>query len=199
MKTTPSPRLPVQTLNPTLWRTCRVLAGANRIKLLRQVHDYPGQHVAALAKAAGIGRPYASQEMRRIQSRGLLRPVKRGIAVVYSPIPDPQVPTAAPLLKAIRAALKSRPAERDADMARIAAGLAHERRIALARSLMQRPKTQAQLLAECPMAPCSLQLHLRTLAKAGFVATRGRVLSFQTPDHPLGQALAKLLRQGVAR
>lgn len=189
----------MHTLNPTLWRTCRVLAGANRIKLLRQLHVQPGQSVAALAKTVGVGRPYASQEMRRIQSRGLIRPAKCGGAVVYSPIPDPQVPTAAPLLKAIRTALDSLPAERDADLARIAAGLAHERRIALARSLMELPKTKTQLLAECPMAPCCLQLHLRTLAAAGFVAERGRMLSFQTPDHPLGKALAKLLRQGIAR
>lgn len=186
----------MQTLNHTLWRTCRVLAGANRIKLLRQLHDRPGQNVAALAKALGIGRPYASQEMRRIQSRGLIRSTKQGVAVVYLPIPDPQVPTAAPLLKAIRTALASRPAERDADMASIAAGLAHERRIALARSLMQLSKTQARLLAEYPMAPCCLQLHLRTLTAAGFIAMRERMLSFQIPDHPLGKALAKLLQEG---
>lgn len=189
----------MQNLNPTLWRTCRVLAGANRIRLLRQMHDHPGQNIAELAHALGIGRPYASQEMRRIQSRGLLRPAKRGAALVYSPAADPQVSSAAPLLKAIWSALDSLPAARDADMATIAAGLAHERRIALARILMKSPQTPARLRTVLPMASCSFYLHLRTLTAAGFVAKHERMLMFQTPEHPLGNVLAKLLRQGPGR
>ena len=44
----------MRNLNPTLWRTCRVLSGENRIKLLRQIHDHPGQAVSELALAVGI-------------------------------------------------------------------------------------------------------------------------------------------------
>ena len=35
----------MKTLNPTLWRTCRMLAGANRIRLLRAIFAQPGQSV----------------------------------------------------------------------------------------------------------------------------------------------------------
>lgn len=189
----------MQNLNPTLWRTCRVLAGANRIKLLRQLHDHPGQNIASLAQSLGIGRPYASQEMRRIQSRGFLRPAKCGASLVYSPAADPQVSSAAPLLKAVWTALDHLPAARDADMTVLAAGLAHERRIALARSLLQAPRTPSQLITEHPMAPCSFYLHLRKLTAAGFIMKRKRQLWFQTPGHPLGKVLVQLLREGVAR
>lgn len=189
----------MQNLNPTLWRTCRMLAGTTRIKLLRQLHDGPGQNIAALADALGISRPFASQEMRRIQSRGFLIPTHRGAALIYRPGADPQVASAAPLLKAVQTALGSFPARRDAEMAAIAAGLAHERRIAMARSLLESPKPSGQLLAAIPMSPCSFQLHLRTLMASGFVAKNKNGLSFRTPPHPLGKALAALLRQGAAK
>lgn len=189
----------MQSLNPTLWRTCRMLAGTTRIKLLRQLHDRPGQNIASLAQALGIGRPYASQEMRRIQSRGLLKPTHCGASLVYGLCADPQVSSSAPLLKAIQTALQSLPENRDVDMATLAAGLAHERRIAMARSLLQSPKTPSRLLAEIPMAPCCFYLHLRTLAAGGFVIKRKRKLSIQIPPHPLGKALVKLLRQGPTK
>ena len=189
----------MQNLNPTLWRTCRMLAGKTRIKLLRQLHDCPGQNIAALADALGICRPYASQEMRRIQSRGLLRPTHRGASLVYCPCADPQVLSAAPLLKAVQNALDSLPPHRDAEMAAIAAGLAHERRIAMAQSLRQSPKTSQQLLAEIPMAPCSHYLHLQTLIASGFAKKNKNAISFKTPAHPLAKALVKLLDQGVSK
>ena len=189
----------MQNLNPTLWRTCRMLAGLTRIKLLRQLHDHPGQNIAMLADALGISRPYASQEMRRIQSRGLLRPTHRGASLVYHPCADPQVSTAAPLLKAVQNALDSLPPRRDGEMAAIAAGLAHERRIAMAKALRQRPKTSAQLLAEIPMAPCSLYLHLHALIASGFAAKDKTTISFKSPAHPLARALVKLLDQGVSK
>ncbi len=189
----------MQNLNPTLWRTCRMLAGKTRIKLLRQLHDCPGQNIAALADALGICRPFASQEMRRIQSRGLLKPTRLGAALIYHPCADPQVSSAAPLLKAVQTSLKSLPSRRDVEMTAIAAGLAHERRIAMARSLMESPKTSGRLLAAVPMSPCSFQLHLRTLMASGFAAKDKNGLSFRTPAHPLGKALAALLRQGAGK
>ncbi len=63
----------MKNLNPTLWRTCRMLTGTNRVRLLRELHDHPGQSVSQLAAALGIGPSDASQELRRIQSRGLLK------------------------------------------------------------------------------------------------------------------------------
>lgn len=189
----------MQNLNPTLWRTCRMLSGKTRLKLLRNLHDHPGQNIADLAAAVGISRSYASQEMRRIQSRGFLKATHRGASLIYLPGADPQVATAAPLLQAVQAALDSGPARRDGEMAVLAAGLAHERRMALARALLEAPRTSGELWAAQPMSACSFQLHLRTLIAGGFAVRTKRGLEFRTPPHPLGKALAELLRQGIAR
>ena len=172
-----------------------MLAGSTRIRLLRELHDRPGQNIATLANAIGISRPFASQEMRRIQSRGLLKATHRGASLVYGLGSDPQVPSAATLLKAVQKALDSLPPRRDGEMTVIATGLAHERRIALVCSLMTSPKTSGQLLAGLPMSRCSYDLHVRTLTASGFVAKNKAMLVFKTPAHPLGKALVECLRK----
>ena len=170
-----------------------MLAGLTRIKLLRQLHDHPGQNIATLADALGISRPYASQEMRRIQSRGLLQTEHRQAALIYRFGADPQVPTAAPNLKALRAALSTRGPAEDARILAIARGLAHPKRIDLLRSLLNSPKNAGALQKEFHLSFRTIDRHLRTLLESGFVRRDNRMLHPVPPVHPLAKALLKLL------
>ena len=181
-------------LNPTLWRTCRVLAGSVRLNLLRQLHDAPGRCVSDLARVVGIGVSDASQELRRIQSRGLLRPEHRGSRLVYRMKADPQVASAAPLLKALNNAFARIPPEQDAAMASIATGLAHPRRIAIAKVLMKSNLDSLDLRAATRIPRGPLSLHLDTLEAGGWVRRKKRALSFHIPEHPLAQALFRLIQ-----
>ena len=133
----------MRSLNPTLWRTCRALAGPKRLGLLRQILQNPGRNVSKLAEVTRIGESDASQELRRLQSRGLLRRSLQGAQVIYRPIPDPQVASAAPLLKALQA-VWAEASVNDEDLIRIATGLAHERRVEIARILRQGPQSPAE-------------------------------------------------------
>ena len=180
-------------LNPTLWRTCRMLAGGTRVKLLRELHRQPGRSVTELARATGIGTSDASQELRRIQSRGLLQADRRGPFVIYRLGADPQVAAAAPLLRALRAALAQTRAAQDAEIVRIAQGLAHPRRIALARALRRSPRRPAQLRAELGLATSSARPHLARLLESGLVKRRGAWLVLEPAAHPLAKALNQLL------
>ena len=180
-------------LNPTLWRTCRVLTGSTRILLLRQLHDHPGQPVSALAEIVKIGISAASQDLRRIQSRGLLQAERKGACLIYHMGADPQVPSAAPLLKAINKAFDSLPPEQDEILTTIAAGLSHPRRIAIAKRLRTSPCTTAALRMDMMMPSSPMHLHLATLAAGGWTQLDGHLLRLCIPSHPLAQALAKLL------
>lgn len=178
-------------LNPTLWRTCRMLAGATRVKLLRELHDRPGRGVTELARAAGIGTSDASQELRRIQSRGLLQVDRRGSHVLYRLEADPQVASAAPLLRALRTTL-ARNAQ-DPEIARIAQGLAHPRRIAIAKALRRSPLRPGQLRAELGLATSTARSHLARLVESGWVKRVGDWLVLEPAAHPLAKALIRLL------
>ena len=183
----------MQQLNPTLWRTCRVLSGSIRIQLLRQLHDHPGKSVSALAALVGIGVSDASQELRRIQSRGLLKADRQGRHLLYRMESDPQVPSAAPLLQALQSALSTLPPSRDADMIPIATGLAHPRRILIAQLLLQSPLRPMALRAGTRIPLCPMNHHLNALKQGQWVHGNRNQLAFTIPPHPLAQALASLL------
>lgn len=180
-------------LHPTLWRTCRVLAGNTRLRLLRQLQDAPGHDVSSLAEIVGIGVSDASQELRRLQSRGLLQTDRKGARLIYRIGADPQVPSAAPLLKALLKAFASRPPDQDPAMMPIATGLAHPRRIAIAKTLMDSPAGILSLRIATRMPPAPMSRHLGILKAGGWVQADKRTLSFRPSAHPLALALARLL------
>lgn len=184
----------MKTLNPTLWRTCRMLAGANRIRLLRAMFEKPGQSVSELAQAIGIGISDASQELRRIQSRGLLQSSREGARVVYRPEADPQVPTAAPLVKALKTAFEQFPPERDEEMCKLAFGLAYPRRIAIARALQAAPQSEGDLCLSLKLSSFAVFSHAKILKESGWIRRTGRFRHLATPRHPLAETLARFLR-----
>lgn len=179
-------------LSPTLWRTCRVLNGRVRLDLLSGVINEPGQNVSQLADRVGIGVSDASQELRRLQSRGLLKRSCAGRSVIYLPVPDPLVPTAAPLLKTLQSIL-AKPQVDLGEIAKIAKGPACERRIAMLRILAQGPRTTARLAEETRINPDTLKQHLGTLQKSGWVEKQGRTFIQSRATHPLHAALLKLI------
>ena len=180
-------------LTPTLWRTCRVLAGSTRLTLLRQIVEMPDRCVTDLAAAAKISESRASQELRRLQSRGLLKRSCQGAAVVYLPIPDPQVPSAAPLLKALQAAWSGTPPGEIDEVARRAMGLACERRVSIVRALAQQPQSAVDLANLVRTGPDNLKKHLRILRESGWVAKEGKTFALRPATHPVQAALLKLL------
>ncbi len=183
----------MQNLNPTLWRTCRALSGAVRIQLLRQLFDHPGRSVSELAKAVGIGRSAACQELRRLQSRGLLQAERQGTSVIYRLGADPQVRSAAPLLHALKSALADLPPERDTDMGSLAFGLAYPRRIAIAQALLAGPQSALELGMKLRLSGFAIFSHLQILQQSGFVQRAHGRFQFAVPPHPLARVLARLL------
>ncbi len=182
-------------LSPTLWRTCRVLSGRTRLRLFRLVVKAPGLPVSELAERADVDCPVASQELRRLQSRGLIRRGTAGRNVFYRPEPDPQVPSAAPILKAMQAAFAAAPAEEDSRTAAIAAALAHPRRIAILQELRAGPRNIHALAAALHISRRTLYHHLQALRRGKMIG-RGRLVFRPVPNrHPLAVGLVALLNR----
>jgi DNA-binding MarR family transcriptional regulator len=179
-------------LNPTLWRTCRALSGHTRLHLFHHIVQDPGLNVSQLAERVGIGISDASQELRRLQSRGLLRRTCQGTSVRYLPIADPQVSSAAPLLKALQEAMAGDSAQLEA-IASMAKGLGSERRVAIVRALRQGPQTENQLALLIGCTIGNLKKSLARLKDGGWVQKDGRRIALRPVAHPVGRALVGLL------
>lgn len=180
-------------LNPTIWRTCRALAGATRLSLLRRLILAPGQTVTQLAEAEGLSVPRASQELRRLQSRGLLRAERLGAFVRYYPDPDPQVATAKPILKAVVG-------DRDwisfgmGDGIRLVGeGMSYERRLDILRELKRGAREEIALRESVGQPWVSFRRHLRVLRRCGWVERDGGAWRLAANGHPLAKCLRGFL------
>ena len=183
----------MQNLHPTLWRTCRMLSGPARVRLLRCLHERPGRNVSELAREVGIGLSDASQELRRIQSRGLLQSDRRGVSLIYRMGTDPQVASASPIMKALRTAFSADGPDRDEKILAAATGLGHPKRIAMLQSIIGSPKSTFALHRELRTNFANVQRHVQQLIESGLVRRDGRTLHYVPPVHPLAKALVKLL------
>ena len=185
-------------LHPTLWRTCRILSGKTRLELFRSISDRPDQTVSELARQFGLSLPRASQELRRLQSRGLVQAVRNGLYVRYRPVADRLVASAGPLLQAMQETFRAYPAAEDEQCLRIAAAFSHARRLALASLLLKGPWTIEALTAVCGMSPDALRRHLNLLRKAGVARRDKKAIALADNPHPLAKCLLGLLQEAAA-
>ena len=133
----------MDTLHPTLWRSCRVLANSRRLACLKTVLAHPDLTVESVAERTGLPEDQASLCLRALQARGLLQARRQSRWVLYRPEPDPCVPVAAPLLGALRhALLDDRLTEHE--IRRSLTAFTHPRRLTILRHL--------QLAAPAPAA-----------------------------------------------
>ena len=181
-------------LSPTLWRTARVLAGETRLGLLRRLVAEPGQTVTQLAEAMGLSLPRASQELRRLQSRGLLQASRSGLTVRYRPAPDPLVDSAKPILAAMEESFARFPEAETGKIAGVAKGFAHVRRLAIVQELHRGARSAAELQRLLQLSGMASYRHLNLLREAGVVGREGKNWALASSDHPLAKCLARLLR-----
>ena len=179
-------------LSPSLWRTCRILSGPTRLALLRRIVRNPGLAVGALAKAEGISYGRASQELRRLQSRGIVGVKRSGRFVRYYPVPDPLVSSAGPILLALQETCARAGPAMVEKTARLAHGVSHEKRLAVVRALRAGALAVPELQAALKIPTPTLWHHLRFLKAGGWIARKQGKWELAPSKHPLAQCLLTL-------
>lgn len=179
-------------LNPTLWRTCRVIAGETRLKLLWLLFDHGEIHVEALAERAGISICNASNQLRRLSSRGLISPRREKMRVIYRTEANEALEAAPVLLEALRDCHAKKVAFKT--IIRMATAFTHERRIEIVKALKGRARDFNELQKMTGMSGSALSRHLEKLERRGFVNYRDGRFRLSAPGNALGRALLKLAR-----
>ena len=179
-------------LSPTLWRTCRVLSGATRLALLRRIIRTPGMSVGALADAEGLGIGRTSQELRRLQARGIVGVERHGRFVRYFPVPDPAVSSAGPILRALQESCTRYGAAMPERTAQLARGVAHEKRLAVVRAMQAGPQAVEELQAALKIPVPTLWHHLLFLRAGGWIAPQNGKWMLARNEHPLAKCLGRM-------
>ena len=179
---------------PTLWRTCRVLANRKRLQTLALLIRQPNQTVSAVAERMSLSMPAASQYLRALEARGLLTCRRVGRRVEYRPSPGTGEGAAEEIVKALRLAFRRRARPIEA-IFKLATGFTHPRRIEVFRALRNGGDSFAKLQAATNMPARALSRHLAKLEARGFVKDEGALYVATIHRHPFGRVLARSARR----
>ena len=180
-------------LHPTLWRTCRVLANDTRLRLFAQLTRQQPQSVSELAEQCALTLPVASQSLRALEARGLLKVKRIRLRVEYR-LPAPaEAGSHAGLIAALKTALRL-----DSTVAvlviRLATAFTHPSRIEIYRALQSGPKTPAQIQVAIRLSALALDRHLAKLLARGFVGFDEDEGTYKRLNHsnPIGRVLGEM-------
>lgn len=180
-----------KTLQPTLWRTCRVLANRLRLQMLMAVFRQPGQTVSTVAVRLNLPLSVASAYLRALEARGLLVARRAGRQVNYRPAsadtPTPGAEIAAALKSVFRN--KNVPVE---TIFKLATAFTHPRRAEIFRAIHAKPRTLLEIQTFTGISIPALVRHLRKLESRGFVDCHsGYYVAIHRAD-VLGRKLAQI-------
>jgi len=178
-------------LQPTLWRTCRVLANRKRLRIFGLLLREPGLAVSAVADRLKLPVPVASQYLRAMEARGLLAVRRLGSRVYYRVRAVNEAGPAQPLVESLWR-LFQRGGEPIEQIFKLATAFTHPRRIDLYQALRGGARTVNQLHVATGISRFSLWRHLAKLEARGFVTGQAGFYEMTSPEGGFGHALARL-------
>ena len=178
-------------LQPTLWRTCRVLANRTRLRMFGLLVQEPDLTVSAVAERLNLSLPVASQYLRALEARGLLTVRRVGRRVRYRPSAATGGEPAPALVTALRLSFQGESSPVEA-LFKQATAFTHPRRIKVFRALKQEARTLGQLKAVTGISAWALLRHLVKLEARGFVVGQQGIYRAADPPDAFGSALARL-------
>ena len=176
---------------PTLWRTCRVLANRKRLQILALLIRQPNQTVSAIAGRMSLSMAAASQYLRALDARGLVICQRVGRRVEYRAAAGTREGAAGEIIKALRLIFRRRAKPIEA-IFKLATGFTHPRRFEVFRALANDADSFVKLQAATKMPARALFRHLAKLEARGFVESESEVFTVRNQTHPLGRVLARL-------
>ena len=179
---------------PTLWRTCRVLANRQRLQMLTLLLRQPGQTVSSVASQMRLSLPAASQYLRALEARGLLSCRRVGLRVEYRPAATTTEASGGAIVAAVRVITGRRRRSSDV-LFKLATAFTHPRRIEVYRAVKNGADSFVRLRARTHISTRALIRHLAKLEARGFVKNEGEIYVVTTHAHPFGRLLARLALQ----
>lgn len=174
-------------LQPTLWRTCRVLASETKLKILQYLLHKGDCCVSDVANGLGLSLNNASTQLRALNARGLISVRRKGRNVCYRLEANEKLVAPPALMDVITSAiLRGVSLDR---IFRICTAFTNERRIRIVRMLFHNPQTFRQLRQRVHVCESSLWLHLDKLISRRFVHYRDGVYRLRRVRDPLRRIL----------
>jgi len=178
-------------LEPTLWRTCRVLANRKRLAILALLIRQPNQTVSAVSQQLKLSGPAATQYLRALEARGLLTCRRIGRYAEYRLSGSATESAAAEIVTALRLAFRSRTQPTEA-LFKLATAFTHPRRIDVFSAVKNGADSFGEIQVATRISARALSRHLAKLETRGFLKNQMHAYAVANQSHPLGRALARI-------
>lgn len=178
-------------LQPTLWRTCRVLANRIRLDMFGLLLRQPNQSVSAVARQLHLALCSASEYLRALEARGLLAARRPGRRVEYRVSSATAKGPAAGLVAALRTTFLREPQPAET-VFHLATAFTHPRRIEILRVLRTGPRDLEQIRAATRMSTWALLRHLKKLEARDFITVLESMYQVTERKDALGRELMRL-------
>jgi len=177
-------------LQPTLWRTCRVLANRTRLHLFRLLARQPNQTVTDVATCLKLPLAVASQYLRALEARGLLSVRRVGLHVTYRLAGGSSTP-AQPLVRSLRLVFRRQSMSVEM-LFKTFTAFTHPRRIEIFRALGERSRCLRELNAVTRISTRALSRHVKKLEARGFIVCRDGQYAVVNRSDAVGRELSRL-------
>lgn len=192
-------------LKPTLWRTYRVLANEDRLRLFKAVLKNSGNlSVRDYAKMLNLADNVASVYLRQMNARGLLGVERSYIKVFYNLNQDRSLPKSIELQETMKEYLSGELTDGwEDELVRIFKAFTHFNRLAMLIRLSEGPATLHDLNRAAGIIVKSSYHHLRFLCGAGLIEIKREwhhpdVYSLKPPTNPIAKLLIKQTLEDAA-
>lgn len=178
---------------PTLWRTCRVLANRKRLQILGLLARSPAQSVSSVAQHMKLSRPTASQYLRALEARRLLTCQRRASRVEYRLADGRSEGSADQIVAALRRVLGR--GGRFEQLFKLATAFTHPRRVEVFRAISEGANSFGKIQAATRIPGPALQRQLAKLEARGFITGTRGAYAVRPQADPFARALARLAIQ----
>ena len=175
---------------PTLWRTCRVLANYKRLQILALLARRRFLTVSDAARLVKISLPTASQYLRALEARGLLACRRVGRQVEYRLADGRSGGPADRIVTALRPSLV-RSGRRLDRVFKTATAFTHPRRVEIFRAIAGGADSVAKIQAATDMSILALHRQMEKLEARGLITRVDGAYLTQTQVDAFARALAR--------
>ena len=179
---------------PTLWRTCRVLANRKRLHILALLARNRAQTVSSVAQRMKLSRPTASQYLRALEARGLLTCERVGSRVEYR-LADGRTKGSADQIVAALRRILGRGGRRFERLFKLATAFTHPRRVEVFRAISGGADSFGNIQAATHIPGPALQRQLEKLEGRGFIGNARGAYAARPQADPFARTLARLAAQ----
>jgi DNA-binding transcriptional ArsR family regulator len=179
---------------PTLWRTCRVIANRNRLRIFHCLLQQPDQTVTAVSNRLRLPVSVTSQYLRALEARGLLTVRRKGSYVSYRVNDGGPAGPVQSLIAALRVVFQH---ERDpiTIIFKLVTAFTHPRRVAVVQAMAGGAQTLQQLHNRTGISIPALMRHLAKLEARGFMVRGDGTYVLLPQRAPLPRALTTMARE----